>query len=99
MSLHCGDVLVVEKRLAEVLPFLCHRARCSTTVSVFSLEYELFSNTCTYRRTVFMYSELLGFWALSIVRNSKYYKTQRFGNWICFCPQVRGGRQSVGSLR
>jgi hypothetical protein len=32
------------------------------------------------------------FWALSIVRNSKYQKTQCFGNWICFHPQVRGGR-------
>jgi hypothetical protein len=30
---------------------------------------------------------------LSIVRNSKYKRTQRFGSWICFHPQVRGGRQ------
>jgi hypothetical protein len=36
-------------------------------------------------------SELLTFWTLRIVRNSKYQKTQRFGNWICFRPQVRGG--------
>jgi hypothetical protein len=35
------------------------------------------------------YSELLSFWTLSIVRNSKDKKTQRFGNWICFCPQVK----------
>jgi hypothetical protein len=28
----------------------------------------------------------------SVVRNSKYKKPQRFGNWICFRPQVRGGR-------
>jgi hypothetical protein len=34
------------------------------------------------------HSELLGFWTLSIVRNSKYLKTQRFGNWICFRPQM-----------
>jgi hypothetical protein len=34
-------------------------------------------------------SELLGLWTLSIVRNSKYKKIQRFGNWICFRPQVR----------
>jgi hypothetical protein len=42
-----------------------------------------------YART---HSELLCFWTLSIVRNFKYYKTQRFGSWICFRPKVRGGR-------
>jgi hypothetical protein len=26
-------------------------------------------------------------------------KTWRFGNWICFRPQVRGGTYSVKSLR
>jgi hypothetical protein len=30
-----------------------------------------------------------GFWTLSIVRNSKYKKTQRFGNWFCSRPRVR----------
>jgi hypothetical protein len=35
-------------------------------------------------------TELLGFWAFSIVRNSREYKTRRFGNWICFRPQVKG---------
>jgi hypothetical protein len=35
---------------------------------------------------------LLGFWTLSIVQNSKYEKTKRFRNWICFCCKVRGGR-------
>jgi hypothetical protein len=30
------------------------------------------------------------FGLLSIVRYSKNYKIQRFGNWICFRPQVRG---------
>jgi hypothetical protein len=34
-------------------------------------------------------SLLLGFWTLSIVRNSINKKTQRFRNWICFSPQVR----------
>jgi hypothetical protein len=38
-----------------------------------------------------IHSESLGFWTLSIVRNSKYQKTKRFGNWICYRPQVRGG--------
>jgi hypothetical protein len=37
------------------------------------------------------YSKLVHFWTSSIVRNSKYEKTQHFGNCICFRPQVRGG--------
>jgi hypothetical protein len=37
---------------------------------------------------------------MSIVRNSLNKKTQRFGNWICSRPQVRGGgTYSVRSLR
>jgi hypothetical protein len=35
-------------------------------------------------------SELLGFWTYSIVRYSRNYKIRRFGNWICFRPQVWG---------
>jgi hypothetical protein len=31
--------------------------------------------------------------------DSKLVKTQRFGNWICFRPQVREDTYSVGSLR
>jgi hypothetical protein len=43
---------------------------------------------------------LLGFWTLFIGQDYKYYKTQRFGNWICFRLQVReGNTYSVGSLR
>jgi hypothetical protein len=34
------------------------------------------------------HSELLGFWTFSIVQYSRNYKTRRFGNWICFWPQV-----------
>jgi hypothetical protein len=34
---------------------------------------------------------ITGFWKLSIVRYSKEHKsTWRFGNWICFCIQLRG---------
>jgi hypothetical protein len=45
-------------------------------------------------------SELLGSWTLPIVRFSRSQKKQRFGNWICFRPQVRGeDTYSVGSLR
>jgi hypothetical protein len=36
------------------------------------------------------HSELIGLWALSTFRNSKYKKTQCFGNWNC-CPPVREG--------
>jgi hypothetical protein len=33
---------------------------------------------------------ILGFWTLSIAQYSQDLRTQCFGNWICFCPQVRG---------
>jgi hypothetical protein len=35
-------------------------------------------------------SELLFFWTLPTVRYSKNKRIQRFGNWICFHPQVSG---------
>jgi hypothetical protein len=40
----------------------------------------------------------MGFRTSSIFRILKNYKikTQRFGNWICFHPQVRGDTYSVG---
>jgi hypothetical protein len=45
------------------------------------------------------HSELLGFWTLSVVRDSKYYQTH-FRNWICFHPQVSGeDTYSDGSLK
>jgi hypothetical protein len=38
-----------------------------------------------------LYVGINGFLDLSIVRYSKgRQRTQRFGNWICFCLQVRG---------
>jgi hypothetical protein len=41
-------------------------------------------------------SELLGFWTSPIVRYfKKHYRTQRFGNWICFRPQVKGGTATL----
>jgi hypothetical protein len=56
------------------------------------------------QRTIFFkkirITQLLGFWILSIVRYSRNEKTQRFGNCICFRPQVRSEyTYSVGSLR
>jgi hypothetical protein len=47
-------------------------------------------------------TELLGFRTLSIVRIlmiQEKEQTRRFGNWICFRPQVRVDTYSVGSLR
>jgi hypothetical protein len=34
-------------------------------------------------KSMILDSELLGFRTLSIVRYSKDWKTQRFGNWVC----------------
>jgi hypothetical protein len=36
----------------------------------------------TTRMTLWVHSESLGLWSFSIVRNSKYLKTRRFGNWM-----------------
>jgi hypothetical protein len=53
----------------------------------------------TFRLSMTIESEVLGL-TLPIVQNSKCKKTHRYGNWICFCPQVRGAdTYSVGSLR
>jgi hypothetical protein len=48
---------------------------------------------CGYDYSLVQYSEVPVFWDLSIVRNSKYQKTQRLGNWIwiyimCVCVCV-----------
>jgi hypothetical protein len=40
-------------------------------------------------------SELFGIWTLSIVRYSKNYRAQSFGNWIYFRPQVKGETPSL----
>jgi hypothetical protein len=47
--------------------------------------------TATFNDLLCLRSKLLGFWTLSIVLYTRNYKTQRFGNWICFRPHVRGG--------
>jgi hypothetical protein len=39
--------------------------------------------------------ELLCFWTFSIIWYSKNYKKQRFGDWICFHPQVGGGETAT----
>jgi hypothetical protein len=43
-------------------------------------------------------SELLGFWTFSIVQYSREQKTRRFGNSICFHPQVKGEDTQLGPL-
>jgi hypothetical protein len=37
---------------------------------------------------------ITGFLDFSIVRYSRDYKTRRFGNWIYFRPQVKGGEDT-----
>jgi hypothetical protein len=44
------------------------------------------------------------YWVFGLCPSSGFFlntneKTQRFGNWICFRPQVREDTYSVGSLR
>jgi hypothetical protein len=39
--------------------------------------------------------ELLGFWTLSILQNSKYKETQCFRNWIFLCLEMKGGRHLI----
>jgi hypothetical protein len=46
-------------------------------------------------RNIFICSELLGFRNFSIVRYSRKWKTRRFENWICFRPQVSGGKTPI----
>jgi hypothetical protein len=48
-----------------------------------------------------LHTELLFSWTFSIVWYSREQNTRRFGNWICFRPQVKGGEDtySVGPLR
>jgi hypothetical protein len=64
------------------IQFLCKRFKQSASLLV---EFEVFWRRCITFRT----TEL---WNLSFARNSKYNKTQCFGNSICFRSQVRGGR-------
>jgi hypothetical protein len=45
--------------------------------------------------TEVLFSESLGFWTMSNVRNSKYKEKQRFRKWICFCLQVKGREKTL----
>jgi hypothetical protein len=53
------------------------------------------------KRDRMRFSEILSFRTISIVLviKNKPRETRRFGNWICFRPQVREKSYSVGSLR
>jgi hypothetical protein len=45
------------------------------------------------------HSGLLSFWTLPVVRYAEeHYRTQRFGNWICFHPLVMVKREIIQSL-
>jgi hypothetical protein len=46
----------------------------------------------------YYFSELLGFWTLSIVRYSRSYEMQDFGNWITFRPWGGETPTLLGSL-
>jgi hypothetical protein len=44
---------------------------------------------------VYCTENYLVFWTFSIVWYSRKQKTRRFGNWICFRPQVKGARRHL----
>jgi hypothetical protein len=57
-----------------------------------SIDSEGFSRWCITHR-------ITGFFGLfTIVRYSRDKKTRRFGNWICFRPQVKGGEKTPTQL-
>jgi hypothetical protein len=57
-----------------------------------------------YYRVLTMVYNTQRYWVFGLRPSSGFFlnkneKTQRFGNWICFRPQVREDTYSVGSLR
>jgi hypothetical protein len=57
-----------------------------------------------YYRVLTMVYNTQRYWVFGLCPSSVFLlnnneKTQRFGNWICFSPQVREDTYSVGSLR
>jgi hypothetical protein len=72
-------------------------------VKIFSVRKwtEFFS---TYYRVLTMVYNTQRYWVFGLCPSSGFFlnkneKTRRFGNWICFRPQVREDTYSVGSLR
>jgi hypothetical protein len=59
------------------------------------IECELLSQWTAH---FYVYSELLGFENLSIVRYYKKLENTTFGNLICFRPQMRGGGEKPALL-
>jgi hypothetical protein len=62
---------------------------------------KLVTNTCNAGRNG---NKTQRYWVFELCPSSGFSlnnneKTQRFGNWICFRPQVREDTYSVGSLR
>jgi hypothetical protein len=85
--------------------FVCNNLRKVKRICMNSDVENSYQNASTYSnialsQTTATYSELLGFWTLSIIRNYKENKpTQHFGNSFCFRLLVRGGRRHVRSVR
>jgi hypothetical protein len=61
---------------------------CGTDRHIYG--YDQATNNSLGYVTLYKHTELLDFWTFSIARYSRNKKIQRFGNWICFCPQVKG---------
>jgi hypothetical protein len=67
------------------------------------LQGERLCSTCRYYRVLTMVYNTQRYWVFGLCPSSGFFlnnneKTQRFGNWICFHPQVRENTYSVGSL-
>jgi hypothetical protein len=77
--------MAVEFKIIWVTQQYKSAIRCNIQVATSILVCVFGILLCIYTINVrSCFSESLGFWTLSIVRNSKYKKTQRFGNRICF---------------
>jgi hypothetical protein len=55
----------------------------------------VFGHTSSHEnlQNICMQAELLDLLTFSIVQYTREMKTRRFGNWICFRPQVKGGEE------
>jgi hypothetical protein len=55
--------------------------------------------TGRFYRVLTMVYNTQNYWGFGLYPSQEKEQTRHFGNWICFCPQVRGDTYSVGSLR
>jgi hypothetical protein len=65
--------------------------------------YSEYDITSRYYRVLTMVYNTQRYWVFGLCPSSGYFlnnnEKTRFGNWICFRPQVREDTYSVGSLR